>query len=449
MLAASVLAQYVDVVTVIERDRLPDGPQARTGVPQARHTHLLMSGGARAIEELLPGTVDRLLQAGAHRIGLPSDLVSMTAQGWLRRFPAAQFMIACSRDLLDWVIRAEVLRDERIVVEQDAVVDAVIGDAGRVTGVMVREPTTGTARELDAEFVVDATGRGSRAPHWLAEFGLPAVREEVVDPGLAYATRVYQAPKGAAAGFPVVSVLADPASGLPGCGVTLLPIEEGRWMVTLGGTRGGEPPTDEDGFAAFARDVVRDPIVADLIATAVPLGPVHGSRGAANRRRYFEELNRWPAGLFVVGDAVAVMNPVYGHGMSVTAQGVLALRTGLARGGADPVAAHRIQRAITRVFDDAWMMATGQDVMFPEVRGPRPTRLALLQQRYVGRVMRTAASQPLVAAALFDALTLSGPFTKLATPKVVMATLRGPRQLPLSGPPLTEQERARVAGPSS
>src|SRR5690348_9903515 len=86
MLAASVLARHADLVTVVERDRLPDGPRPRTGVPQARHAHLLMSGGARAIEELLPGTVDRLLRAGAHRVGLPGDVVSLSPRGWLRRF---------------------------------------------------------------------------------------------------------------------------------------------------------------------------------------------------------------------------------------------------------------------------------------------------------------------------------------------------------------------------
>ena len=50
MLAASVLVKHVDEVTVVERDKLPDDPSPRSGVPQARHAHLLMSGGARAIE---------------------------------------------------------------------------------------------------------------------------------------------------------------------------------------------------------------------------------------------------------------------------------------------------------------------------------------------------------------------------------------------------------------
>ena len=65
-----------------------------------------MSGGARAIEDLLPGTLDELFAAGAHRIGVPNDLVSLSAQGWVPRFPEMQFIVSCSRSLLDWIGRA-------------------------------------------------------------------------------------------------------------------------------------------------------------------------------------------------------------------------------------------------------------------------------------------------------------------------------------------------------
>ncbi|GAB3894514.1 hypothetical protein GCM10027612_45920 [Microbispora bryophytorum subsp. camponoti] len=52
----------------------------------------------------------------------------------------------------------------------------------------------------------------------------------------------------------------------------MFPVEDGRWIVTLTGTRGGEPPTDEQGFTAFARSL-RHPIVADLMAEATPSAP--------------------------------------------------------------------------------------------------------------------------------------------------------------------------------
>ncbi|MGA5120479.1 pyridine nucleotide-disulfide oxidoreductase, partial [Streptomyces pseudogriseolus] len=54
LFAAAALVDFADV-TVIERDRLPDRPQPRRGVPQARHAHLVWSGGVKAFDDLLPG----------------------------------------------------------------------------------------------------------------------------------------------------------------------------------------------------------------------------------------------------------------------------------------------------------------------------------------------------------------------------------------------------------
>lgn len=68
MLAATVLARHADTVTIIERDRLPDGPVHRKGVPQGHHTHVLLAGGARAIDELLPGITEELINQGAQYI---------------------------------------------------------------------------------------------------------------------------------------------------------------------------------------------------------------------------------------------------------------------------------------------------------------------------------------------------------------------------------------------
>jgi 2-polyprenyl-6-methoxyphenol hydroxylase-like FAD-dependent oxidoreductase len=440
MLAATVLAQCHDSVTIVDRDLLPADPTPRKGVPQARHAHLLWSGGARAIDSLLPGTTERLIAAGAHRVALPTAIVSMSAQGWFRRFPERQFLLSCSRDLLDWVVREQTLANTAIVVRGATDIIELLGDGTRVTGVKVKDQRTGEVSDLSAAFVVDATGRGSRAPTWLTGLGLPDVKEEIVDSGLAYASRFFRAPSAATAGFPVVNVQADPRAPHPGQTATLLPIEDAQWLVTLSGTRGGPPPIDEDGFIEFARSV-RHPIVGDLIASAQPLGPVHSSRSTVNLRRYFERLGRWPEGFVVLGDAVATYNPVYGHGMSVAAHGAAALRHGLT---SNSPSARRIQRAIARTVEPAWAMATGQDILYPEAIGRRPPAMARILQRYVERLTRTAISRPLVANALLDAFSLSGPMARLVAPNVIIATIFGPNSPAPDGPPLTTDELAML-----
>src|SRR4051794_14575870 len=99
MLAAAVLAEHADV-TVVERDVLPDGPHPRRGLPQARHAHVLWSGGVKALEHLLPGVTDRLVARGAWKARIMTDLVSKAPSGqWFRRFQHGRHVsILCSRD---------------------------------------------------------------------------------------------------------------------------------------------------------------------------------------------------------------------------------------------------------------------------------------------------------------------------------------------------------------
>ncbi|MGK5630988.1 NAD(P)/FAD-dependent oxidoreductase [Streptomyces sp. URMC 123] len=439
LLAAAVLAEHGEV-TLVERDRFPATAAPRKGLPQARHAHLLWSGGARTIESLLPGVTEAWLAAGAHRVPLPSGLVSLSAQGWLRRFPGTQFLFACSRDLLDYCVARETLTRGGITVREHCEVLGLTGDAHRVTGVRVRDTGTGACERLEAHLVVDATGRGSAAPRWLADLGLPPVREKVVDSGLAYATRIFKAPLGTE-NYPVVNVQSDPRQPVPGRTATLVPIENGRWLVTLSGTRGGEPSRDPTAFEPFARSI-RHPLVADLIADAEPLTDVYTSHSTANRRRYYERMPVWPSGFVALGDAVATYNPIYGHGMSVAAQSADVLREVVCgQGLADPALARTVQAGLARVVGSPWELATGQDILYPGCIGEKPPAAARLLRSYMDRLSRTAISRPAVTRALFDAMTLSAPLTCLLSPRVMTAVLRGPTHAPLSEPPLMAAER--------
>ncbi|MFJ6198169.1 FAD-dependent oxidoreductase [Micromonospora sp. NPDC092111] len=443
MLAASVLADHpqVDTVTIIERDELPDGPAERRGLPQGHHAHVLMSSGARLIETLLPGTTQAWLAAGAHRLGLPQGYVMLLPQGWLRRWETEEFVVSCSRAVLDHVVRQQVRRRPKFRVLDRARVTGLAGDAGRVTG--VRLSRDGTDEVLPAGLVVDATGRASRAPHWLAELGAGPVPEDVVDSGLRYATRVFRAPEPALRGFPVVNVQADPTQHRPGQTAALMPIEGGRWLVTLSGTRGGEPPADEQRFVAFARSM-RHPVVGDLIADAEPLGPVRVTNSTANRRRRFDGMRHWPEGFVVLGDAVASFNPVYGHGMSIAAKEVAVLRAELDRQGLGPRLAGTVQRAVAAVADEGWGHAAGSDSRLPGTRGAAPSVIDRMLWRYQDRLFRTALDRRPIAEELIRVFSLSAPSSRLLSPRMVLATILGPRAAPPAEPPFTDLELGMV-----
>ncbi len=242
-----------------------------------------------------------------------------------------------------------------------------------------------------------------------------------------------------------MSVSPRPGGRVPGQGVTMHPVEGGRWLVTVSGTRGGEPSRSAGDFETFARRL-RHPLVADLIAGAEPLTDVLLSRSTINRRRYFERLDRWPGGFVVIGDAVAAYNPIYGHGMSVAALNAAALRDTLAgQVLGDPRLARRAQRAVARTADAAWSMAVGEDIHYPGAIGERPPVPARLLRGYVQRMMLTGTVDPAVTRPLLDVMTLSKPMAGLFAPGVVLRVLRGPLGRPPTEPPITAAERA-VAG---
>ncbi|MFE2043550.1 NAD(P)/FAD-dependent oxidoreductase [Streptomyces sp. NPDC059477] len=441
MLAAAALDGVVDEVLVLDRDELPEGPEQRRGLPQGHHAHLLMAGGIAAMEELVPGGRLRktLLAAGAHEISLGRGMVALTPHGWLRRWRhEGPHMITCTRALLDWTVRQAVVESTRVEIRRGRV-EGLLGDGGRVTGVRV-SGSGEDGEDLTADLVVDASGRGSRVLNWLELIGISGITERTVDAGLVNATRVYRTPPGAER-FPLTMVQADPYASRPGRSGMVLPIEGDRWMVSLAGTRGGEPPADPEGFLRYTLDLP-DPIVGRLISGAEPLTDVRIGHSTSNVRRYLEKARRWPEGFVVLGDAVATFNPAYGQGMSVAAFGARVLSEEVRRTGLTaPELARRVQRGVARTVDAAWTMAVSQDVWYPEARGGGPGFADRLAAAYSRRLTGAATGSYVAASALWDVTSMTAGPARLLRPGAVLAATLGSPLPPLAGPPLTPEER--------
>ncbi|WP_227025087.1 FAD-dependent oxidoreductase [Streptomyces tsukubensis] len=417
MLAAWVLREHAGRVTVIERDRAPEGPKPRAGVPQGRHAHVLLPSGQRALDALLPGTVDRLLNDGARQVGMPEDMVQWQAGRWYLRTPASIHLLACTRPLIDWTVRERVRSDDRIHFTQSTEAAALLGDAGRVRGVRVRGRGAGdrATRDIEADLVIDASGRSSASPLWLNEIGARAPREESIDTGLAYASQVFRAPEGEPdPAFHCFYVLPNAAQPLT---AVLLRVEEGRWIASLSGPRGLEPPTDAEGFVDYASRYPH-PHLRDWLSKAVAESPVVGGRHNANVRRYYEERGRLPAGFLAMGDALCAFNPIYGQGMSVAALGAVALRAALSDRDSVPTTA-RTQRALAAVARQAWEIAAGADKEIPGVEFYGTARGATADAAawYLRRLQQRVPGNPTLGAAYRDVLALNAPLTTLFAPR--------------------------------
>nr|WTB28341.1 hypothetical protein OG781_01025 [Streptomyces sp. NBC_00830]WTB35741.1 hypothetical protein OG781_45555 [Streptomyces sp. NBC_00830] len=428
MLTGAALAGTADQVLVLEDDSLPDGPTSRKGVPQGNHSHMLMGGGADALESLLPGTLDEIYAAGGFRRGMPEGMLTFSAAGWHRRHEGPAFAVMCSRPLLDHLIRRRVTALANVEVRDGVKAVGLAGSATKVTGVRVEG---GTSPLIEADLVVDATGRRSKAPQWLAELGLPLLEDAVVDTGMTYATRLYRMPEEAGDDCPALLIQPEAGTGRPGRGATLFPVEDGRWIVTLCGTRGAEPPTDDDGYLEFAAGL-RHPMISRLIAAAEPLDVIRPYRGTVNRRRHFERLPL-PDGFVAVGDAVAAMNPVYAHGMSVAALGAKTLADEARRRGCTEGLSTAAQAGIAAVTELPWGMASGQDMAYPDVTtNVTPTPPSPEEAAFHQRMGELALTEPAVANAVFGMYTLAVSPEQMVTPEVGEALQNGATRAPLS-----------------
>jgi 2-polyprenyl-6-methoxyphenol hydroxylase-like FAD-dependent oxidoreductase len=420
LLAARVLTDAYAQVAVLDRDQLPEAGTHRRGVPHGRHLHALLAAGQQALEELFPGLTAELVAHGA-----PAGDVLANGRWYLnghrlRQAPTGMVALCASRPFLEGFVRARVraLPKVRFLDACDIVGLATTPDGRRVTGVRVLPRADGGAEEvLGADLVVDATGRGSRTPTWLEALGYPRPPTEQVRIGLGYATRTYRLPPDALGGD--LGVLHAPTPTHPR-GAAFLRLEGDRWMVTLAGILGDYPPTDPDGFLAFARSL-RFPDIYQAIGDAEPLDDPVPFRFPASVRHRYERLDRFPDGLLVVGDGVCSFNPIYGQGMSVAALEALTLRRHLRR-----VAAPQPRRwfgDLARVVDVPWDIAVGGDLVFPGVQGRRTAKVRLVNA-YLARLHAAAAHDAGLASAFMRVAGLVAPPQSLLRPGVVLRVLR-------------------------
>jgi 2-polyprenyl-6-methoxyphenol hydroxylase-like FAD-dependent oxidoreductase len=218
LLAARVLADAYQRVTVVERDLLPEMPSNRKGIPQGRHAHLLVPRGAQILNELFPGLLDDLVAGGAPVIRDYAEL-RFAPGGHLLRLegrPAQPFICQASRPYLEAHVRA---RSRALPTVEIADGCDILGldtttAKDRVTGVrVVRRAAEDT---LGADLVLDATGRGGRTPAWLAAIGYDQPPEERLSVHLMYA-RHLRLPPGAMGGAKVIGIGAEPPGPPASC----------------------------------------------------------------------------------------------------------------------------------------------------------------------------------------------------------------------------------------
>jgi 2-polyprenyl-6-methoxyphenol hydroxylase-like FAD-dependent oxidoreductase len=427
LLAARVLADHFERVTILDRDHFPAAPEFRKGVPQSRHAHILLVRGWQILDQLFPGLRADLAAAGAPAIDVLADFKMLTFSGWAPRTHSRLITVSCSRDLLEWHIRRQLAANSRVRFCEGREAAELIADpaSGRILGVRARNRDAAAAgadesEEFRAGLVVDASGRSSRAPQWLAGLGYGTVEETLINSFLGYASRFYRRPAGFNGDWQGVLISARPPNNPRGG--TIVPLEDNRWLVTLGGAGRDYPPTEEAGFLAFAQSLA-SPLIYEAIRDAEPLSAIHGYQRTENRWRHYERMGQWPQGFMITGDAVCAFNPVYGQGMTAAAVGAVTL-DGVLRKRGRREAERRFQRELARRSGETWLMATGEDFRYPTTEGGQRTAIMRWTHWYMDRVIAASAHDIEVLTAFATTAHLLAPPASLFHPRIVARALR-------------------------
>ncbi|GLZ79409.1 FAD-binding monooxygenase [Actinorhabdospora filicis] len=430
--AAAMLASRFAQVTVIDRDELAEGAVPRRGVPQSEHGHVLLGAGQQALEKLLPGLREEMIAAGAVPFEPGEDLAFHRYGARWPKIDTGLELITFSRPLLEWVLRGRVAAFPNVAFRSGLAVSGLSGDDGRVTGV-----TTGEGG-LDADLVVDCTGRGSRSDRWLAALGLPAPRVTEVRIDVGYSTRLFRRLPGdmddSVAHFALPTPPHELRAGLA------LPIEGDRWLISMGGWH-GDYPGDEDAFLAHAKSLPL-PEIARLVTEREPLTDLVTCGYPASRRRHFEELDRVPAGYLALGDAMCSFNPIYGQGMTCGAQEAVALGALLDAGPLDEAAYYR---EAARIITTPWQFAVGADFTYPQTKGERPRGVGL-RNRFGRELQFAAQNDPEIRRVYMRVQHLLLPPEVLFKPAMIVKILRAARrrrkELSRAGTPVDAVSRA-------
>ena len=415
LLAARILADHFEKVTILERDAYLETTEVRKGIPQANHVHGLLLRGRQFLEDLFPGLQDEMIAAGAPLVDMANDIPWYTRAGWGVRFPSEMKVLAFTRPMLDLHVRRRLVENPKVEICDQMDVLGLVRDSkdNRIAGVLVSPRNTESdrrvAKQVDADLVIDATGRASRAPRWLQDLGYEAPKETMITAHLGYASRLFKIPENFEGDWSCAYVQSAPPKRKRG-GI-LFRVEDDRWLVTLIGGGRDYPPGDEQGFLEFAESLPV-PIIADAIRAAEPVTPIRTHRATENRLRHFDKVRNLPENFLVLGDAACAFNPVYGQGMTTAALGVLKLQRCLEEqkrlhaDGSLCGLARRFQKQLAQVNKAPWLMATGEDYRYREAVGGSPGVMTRFMHWYMDRVLKLATREVEVRSVLLRVFSM-------------------------------------------
>jgi 2-polyprenyl-6-methoxyphenol hydroxylase-like FAD-dependent oxidoreductase len=419
--AAGALAKYFEHVEILERDRLTGSAASRSGTAQDRHPHGLLAGGLRALDQIFPGYKRDLAAAGAVPVSFAREVqFERPDVGALPKRDFGISVLCATRPLIELVLRRRT----------EAVANITLRPASRVTGIVPAAGGDGVrgirfvngsggSETLDADLVVDASGRGAPTLTVLDALGWdrPPTTEVGVD--ISYATAVVEIPPNATTEWKAVLTLPDPPH--LALHAIIVPIEGGRWITAIADHSATTWMETWDALLEASRSLIT-PTVYKALRYAEPPEGIRHYRFPVSTWKHFERLPRLPRGVLPVADAFCRFNPIHGQGMSSAAKQARLLEDVLHRAADEPDPIAAIQAGfmadVASVLETPWTMSTSADLAFPQTRGERPDNFVEARE-FEAALFRAAVSDPVVHRAMLEVAQLLQPHQRLQEPDIM------------------------------
>jgi 2-polyprenyl-6-methoxyphenol hydroxylase-like FAD-dependent oxidoreductase len=366
--ASLMLARDGHHVTVLERDPAPppDPGQAweeweRRGVNQFRLLHFFLPRYRELMDANVPEVVSALVDAGALRLNPLRD-APVEITGGFRDGDERHDAVTARRPVAEAAIARVVAATDGIEVRRGVgVVGLLTGDATTAGVPHVVGVRTDDGDEIRADLVVDAAGRRSMLPKWLAEIGAPAPVEERADCGFVYFGRYFRSADGS-----VPMAMGPLLQEYGTISILTLPADNGTWGIGIITSSKDADMRAVKNVDAWERVVKSIPLCAHWLDGEPIDEKVAVMAKIEDRHRTFV-IDGQPVatGVVALADSWACTNPSVGRGISIGTMHAAALRELLRDAPADPVELQQQWHDATMRTAEPWYRAT---LAFDEAR---------------------------------------------------------------------------------
>lgn len=420
--AAKMLTQRFERVVVFERDGQHDRREGRPGAAQGWHLHHLLTAGQRELERLFPGITDDMVREGAFKVDMADQYRLRLAGKWKTPCKGDIEIVCAGRPLLEWCVRRRLDSEPKVNFYYDSEVQDLIYDplSNRTIGVVVER---GNGPEIiAAEFVVDASGKGTQLPEFLEAngFGAPRLEQDILN--AFYSTmRHYVPPERRWQDKVMVICYAYRPYEETYCAQYYADSSRTVLISSLVAYNCYAPPRNASEFQEFAK-LMPSPVVEENIMGLEPASAVYNFRSPRMQRYHFEEMRRLPRGLVAIGDSYTNSDPVAGLGMTIALQQVATLgRLLSSKAPIDADLPKRYYKQISKIGDGAWFVIREQNLRFDWMKDVKKKRPFYFRQLtwYMDRVLELIHDDMDAYRKFLAVVHLVKPATTLMTPGMI------------------------------